>query len=190
MSVYWNRLRYVLSPQFDIYVEASRRVRGKVADVGSGTGFGAHILTRNAKRVDGYEFDTDARDFAQTCFANGHITFFPGDITNPMFLTLLPRKYNWVTMIDVIEHIQDDNAAVANVAGMLELGGAFICSTPNKLSRYRKSENHVREYSQDELKSLLKRCFKRVVICDYRLRISESEYDNPIVAVCSQGVIR
>jgi 2-polyprenyl-3-methyl-5-hydroxy-6-metoxy-1,4-benzoquinol methylase len=188
MSIYWNRLRYVLSPQFDVYEQVAEIVSGEVLDIGSGTGFGTHLLARKASYVTGHEIDEAALKFSQRAFSNGNISFSQGDITRRNVKTT--NWFDCITMIDVIEHIEDDNAAISNVTRLLKPDGKFICSTPNRLSRYRKSENHVREYSQTELKALLKRCFKRVMICDYKLRISESEYDNPIVAVCSQGVIR
>jgi len=77
--------------------------------------------------------------------------------------------------------------AVKWVQKMLTENGILICSTPNRLSRYRKSEDHVREYSPDELKELLGRVFKQVVIADYKLGETTALYENPIVAICSNA---
>ena len=60
MNVIWNRLKYVLSPQFDIYTKIAPIVHGRVADIGSGTGFGTHLLTAHADVVHGFEIDEEA----------------------------------------------------------------------------------------------------------------------------------
>ena len=177
----WNRLQYMLSPQFDIYEQLSTQVHGKVADIGCGTGFGTHILTRKAKLVDGYEVDANALYFAKRVFSNGNLQFWKMDITE---LGNANMHYDCITMVDVIEHIEDDDQAVVNIERLLKSDGVFFCSTPNKDSRYRKSENHVREYSQNELFGLMINHFKTVDILDFKLEKSASRYDNPIVVRC------
>jgi 2-polyprenyl-3-methyl-5-hydroxy-6-metoxy-1,4-benzoquinol methylase len=172
----------MLSPQFDIYENVAKVVRGYVADVGSGTGFGTHLLTRNAVEVHGYEIDDSALRFSQRVFANKKIWFHHGDITNA-----LEGQYDFVTMIDVIEHIQHDRRALNNCKALLKPSGLFMLSTPNRLSRYRKAQTHIREYSPAELKTLLKRVFSSVDIRDYKLDVPTSKYANPIVAICSKA---
>ena len=176
----WGRLRYVLSPQFDIYEQVAKVVHGDVADVGSGTGLGTHLLARNADSVIGYEIDEGAREFADRTFSNGRVSFISRDITT----MLLGIRYNFVTMIDVIEHIQDDYKALEHIKKMLFNNGTLILSTPNRLSRYRKSEYHVREYSPDQIGGLLNSLFDNVALCDFEMKPLESEYTNPILAVC------
>lgn len=176
----WNRLQYMLSPQFDIYEQVSKVVYGKVADVGCGTGFGTHLLTRNASEVMGFEVDPTAFKFAKRAFGNGSIDFSNKDIVKD----LIEGKFDFVTMIDVIEHIKEDTFAIRQCYKLLSGDGKFICSTPNRLSRYRKSEYHVREYSPNELRTLLKTVFENVDIVNYKLSPIESEYENPIIGIC------
>jgi len=176
----WGRLRYVLSPQFDIYEQVAKVVSGGVADVGSGTGLGTHLLARNADYVVGYEIDDGARSFAERTFSNGKVNFSLADVTKmPVGV-----KYNFVTMIDVIEHIKDDYIALESVKKMLFTSGKFIVSTPNRLSRYRKSEYHVREYAPPEFGGLLRSVFDTVDLMDFEMKPLESVYTNPILAVC------
>ena len=176
----WGRLRYVLSPQFDIYENVAKTVHGAVADIGSGTGLGTHLLARNAKCVVGYEVDDAARSFADRTFSNENVMFLPGDITKMP----VREKFDYITMIDVIEHIPDDYLALEQVKKMLFTDGTFILSTPNRLSRYRKSEYHAREYAPEELRTLLRSVFDNVEMMDFELKPLESEYMNPILAVC------
>ena len=176
----WGRLRYMLSPQFDIYEQVAKVVSGNVLDVGSGTGFGTHLLARTAKYVVGYEVDGTAMEFADRAFSSGNISFSQVDITNPIG----PAGYDFVIMIDVIEHIRDAKLAIKNCRNLLDASGTFICSTPNRMSRYRKSTYHVREYSPKELKDLLGSVFDMVGLVDFRMQPIESDYINPILAVC------
>ena len=176
----WNRLQYMLSPQFDIYEHVSKVVSGKVLDVGCGSGFGTHLFTRQAEMVRGIDLDESAINFAKRAFSNGSIDFSYTDIRE----NVSHETFDFITMIDVIEHIKDDLTAVKFVSRLLGVGGKFICSTPNRLSRYRKADHHVREYSPDELKQLLCQVFNSVGIVDYQLQPMESEYLNPMIAIC------
>ena len=175
--ILWNRMKYMLSPQFDIYRIVSKVVSGKVVDIGFGTGFGMHLLAQNAE-VTGYEVDKGGIDFAESVFP--YLTFKQGDIREG-----IEGKYDFVIMIDVIEHIRQDKKALENAKAMLKPGGKLILSTPNRLSRYRKSKNHIREYAPKELEGILKRIFSVVELKDYQLKQLVNEYENPIIAICS-----
>lgn len=179
MSLLWNRFKYVMSPQFDIYEQLSQVVRGSVADIGFGTGFGTHLFTVNAKEVHGFEIDEHAIQFANKIFPFKKIHFGYGDIAKG-----ISGEFDFVVMIDVIEHIKYDKRAFEGAKAMLAKGGTLILSTPNRLSRYRKSENHYREYAPKEFEGLLKRVFVSVQLKNYRLEPLVSQYENPILAVC------
>jgi 2-polyprenyl-3-methyl-5-hydroxy-6-metoxy-1,4-benzoquinol methylase len=176
----WNRLRYILSPQFDLYEQVSKIVRGDVADIGFGTGFGTHLLTVNSQRVVGYEMDECAIGFAEKVFPIPKLQFKYGDIQKG----INDDRYDFVVMIDVIEHIKHDKQALLNAKKMLNKCGTLIVSTPNRLSRYRKADTHVREYAPKEFESVLKTAFVNVVIKTYKMEPLVSQYENPMVAVC------
>jgi len=176
----WNRLRYVLSPQFDIYEQLAKIVRGRVADIGFGSGFGAHLYVTNAKEIVGYETDECAIRFARRAFNIPKMSFGYGDIQKGID----DAGFAFVTMIDVIEHLAHDKQSLLNIKKMLAPGGTFICSTPNRLSRYRKSEDHAREYAPKEFEAVLKMAFANVSIRDYKMEPLASQYENPLVAFC------
>jgi 2-polyprenyl-3-methyl-5-hydroxy-6-metoxy-1,4-benzoquinol methylase len=176
----WNRLRYVLSPQFDLYEQVAKVVRGNVADVGFGTGFGAHLLTMNAQAVTGYELDECGIRFAQKVFPIPKLRFKYGDISKGID----EGPYDFIVMIDIIEHIKHDKQALLNVKRMMAKNGSLILSTPNRLSRYRKADTHVREYAPKEFEGILKTAFVSVSLRTYTLEPLVSGYENPMVAVC------
>jgi len=180
----WNRLRYVLSPQFDLYNSVTKVVRGNVADVGFGTGFGTHLFTVNAHTVTGYEIDECGIRFAEKVFPMPKLRFKYGDIQKGIDDT----GYDFITMIDVIEHIKHDKQALLNAKKMMAKGGTLIVTTPNRLSRYRKSDNHIREYAPKELETLLKTAFVHVSMRTYTLEPLINGYENPLVAVCRNEV--
>ena len=179
MYLIWNRFKYVLSPQFDIYDVVKKVVRNKVADIGFGTGFGTHLLNVNAKEVYGFEIDENAIQFAKAVFPFKNLHYEYGDVAKG-----IPGQFNYIVMIDVIEHLKDEKVALDNVKAMMAKDGTLILSTPNRLSRYRKGESHVREYAPKELEGILKRHFVSVRICNYRLEPLASNYENPLLAVC------
>ena len=179
-NMIWNRLKYVLSPQFDVYNVLKNIVRNRVADIGFGTGFGMHLFKANAKDIYGYEIDEDAIRFAQAVFPFRDFHFGFGDIVKG----IEDGPFDFVTMIDVIEHIEKDQIALQNVKKIMATGGTFICSTPNRLSRYRKGECHFREYAPREFEALLKRVFISVSLRNHSLEPLINKYENPILAVC------
>lgn len=176
----WNRLKYVLSPQFDIYKQLSNHVSRSVLDIGSGTGFGTQLLSKNASSVVGIDTDPLAVDFAQKAFGHLHnVEFYQSDAMD------VQGKYETITMVDVIEHIHYDSVAVNCVASLLALEGVFYCTTPNSKSRYRKSECHIREYTPGQLFHLLSKGFESVELLDFHLSPLKSNFENPLVARCT-----
>jgi len=176
----WNRLKYVLSPQFDIYRKISEVVRGRVADIGFGVGFGTHLFLVNGREICGYDISEQAISFAQEVFPFSKLVFRYGNIEKDIDDT----PYDFITMIDVIEHLKDQKHALHNVKKLMAVNGTFICSTPNRLSRYRKSANHVKEFAPKEFEALLKSVFVSVSLRDYKLTPIVSQYENPLVAFC------
>ena len=181
MSILANRLKYVLSPQADIYKQMSEMVSGYVADIGCGLGFGSNMLLWKARMVCGYDVDTNCLDFARWCFPS--IKFLKHDITTGP----LPYIYDYIVLIDVIEHIEQDELVVKNVFSSLKPSGTAILSTPNRLSRYRKSENHIREYTPVELEKLLRTNFNDVKLMCYGWAPIKTGYESPIIALCRRN---
>lgn len=181
MSIILNRIKYMLSPQFDIYRTIYPQLSGRVADIGFGTGFGMHLFNQSrVKTAVGYETDPDCVKLAGDLFPCGKFKFQLGDIVKGVDDT----GFDYITMIDVIEHIKDTKRALMNVKGMLLDHGTVFISTPNRLSRYRKSDNHEREYAPNEFEQILKRVFTNVELRGHDLKPLASDYENPMIAVC------
>lgn len=180
-NIIWNRMKYLLSPQYDVYEEVSKVVRGRVADIGFGTGFGTHLFTAMATEVHGFEIDKDAINFAEKVFPIVKLSFHYGDINKGINTS---KPFDYVIMIDVIEHLKYDKRVLENAKSLMANQGTLILSTPNRLSRYRTSANHVREYAPKELESLCRKVFVNVELKNHKLEPISTKYQNPIIAVC------
>jgi len=164
-DVIWRRLRYMLSPQWDIYRSIGPHVSGMtVLDVGCGTGFGALQLSRYTPAVDGIDTDPDAIEFAQQSFP--HVKFRVEDITGKV----RGPDYQAVVMVEVLEHIKDYDLALANVARLLKPGGKLYVTARNANADLRRNDLHLREWRADEFVAALAAHFDTVELFDYSLR--------------------
>ena len=69
---------------------------------------------------------------------------------------------DFVVSFQVIEHIEDDNLYVKEIARVLKPGGKYIVTTPNIKMSITRNPWHVREYKVEELKVLLSKHFSSV----------------------------
>lgn len=125
----------------------------RILDYGCGTG-GNTSAYASLGTVIGIEPDTAALRLAQTrggahyCRTNG---------------TRLPFRqgvFDAVVASDVLEHIEDDLAAVSEIARVLRPGGAAIISVPAHqwlFSEHDAALRHFRRYSKAGLRHLLER---------------------------------
>lgn len=124
----------------------------QVLDVGVGTGgFASHISE---------DFDVIGLDTSKTaleyCEKRGLKNLYN------MTLDQFPKD-DWnikaVTMLDVVEHIEDDLAVVKEVYELLPKGGSFIAAVPAYQwlwSRHDEIHMHYRRYTGARFKKLLK----------------------------------
>lgn len=72
---------------------------------------------------------------------------------------------DFVTCLEVIEHVEKPEALVGEVRRVLKDGGVFVASTPHGGARLPLHDPyHVREYSRNELSALLGECFHDVKV--------------------------
>ena len=69
-----------------------------------------------------------------------------------------PRRYDLILMLDVLEHIEDDAGAVANLYRMLAPGGYLLLTVPalhSLWSVHDEVNHHYRRYHRQELDQLM-----------------------------------
>lgn len=208
-SIIWRRLRYMLTPQFDLYKRIGDRFAGDniqagaaILDYGCGTGFGTLQLCRSDElsgyeacdyiphRIYGVDKDQDAVEFAADVL--GHVaTFVQADAFHcggPWAdLKKQVGSLSLVTVIEVIEHMtkkyQED--LVDELSDVTDPRGTLILSTPNKRSQFRKHGGHLGMHDPASLRALLSPHFADVALEDYLGEpVPDDTTVSPLVAIC------
>lgn len=146
---------YVFQRSLLAYLEAAKFVQGKVLEVGAGMGYGIkHIAPKTDEylTIDKHELKLDPKF--------DHVQFKKMNV--PPFTGIASNYYDYVVSFQVIEHIEDDETFVSEIARVLKPGGSFIVTTPNIKMSITRNPWHVREYTVQELKVLLEKDFDHV----------------------------
>ncbi|HSN20496.1 MAG TPA: class I SAM-dependent methyltransferase, partial [Usitatibacter sp.] len=128
-----------------------------VVDVACGEGYGAALLARGAARVTGIDVSAQAVDHARRTYADRpNLEFVRASCTA---LPLAEACADLAVSFETLEHIEGQEAFLAELARVLKPGGVLILSCPNKVEYSDKrdyaNEFHVRELYREELASLV-----------------------------------
>lgn len=145
----------------------------RVLDVACGLGYGSQILSLSGARavsgVDGcphtiergrHEYPgSEHSPVEYLCSHAGQLPYDDG-------------TFEVVVSFETIEHLEDDSNFTKEICRVLQPGGVFICSSPNRTLLNPGSsrddapfnEHHVREYSKTEFVSLLRENFNIIAV--------------------------
>jgi SAM-dependent methyltransferase len=138
-----------------------------VLDVACGAGFGLQMLRDAGARAIGVDYAADAlsdvrrrQPAARLCRGNG------------MCLPLQDASIDMVVSFETIEHVPDAVALVVEIRRVLKPGGRLVLSTPNRAfgppARHTDNPFHIREFTADELRDLLRASFEQVQLYGQR----------------------
>jgi SAM-dependent methyltransferase len=148
---------YVFQRSVLAYVEAAKLVQGKVLEVGYGEGYGVKHLAGKAESylgIDKYPSPAHEKEFPSNVKVQ---------IMNvPPLTGIADNSLDFVVSFQVIEHIDNDELYVKEIARVLKPGGKYIVTTPNIKMSITRNPWHVREYTISELKTLLGKHFTSV----------------------------
>ena len=130
------------------YVEAAKRVGGRVLEIGTGTGYGIDIIAPNVEH-----FVTMDKTRSEELGAMPANVEFKEGVVPP--LPFADESFDYVVSFQVIEHIRRDKEFVREVRRVLKKGGKFIVSTPNRPMSLTRNPWHVREYTAEQFSALL-----------------------------------
>lgn len=130
------------------YVEAAKRVGGRVLEIGTGTGYGIDIIAPNVEH-----FVTMDKTHSEELGAIPANVEFKEGVVPP--IPFADESFDYVVSFQVIEHIKRDKEFVREVHRVLKKGGKFIVSTPNKHMSLTRNPWHVREYTAEQFGELL-----------------------------------
>jgi SAM-dependent methyltransferase len=122
-----------------------------ILEIGCGTGHNLAMLS-GFGHVDGLELDEEARSLSEKRLGR-KIMSSP----LPELAEVPDRHYHLIGAFDVIEHIEDDHAALASIARKLRTGAKFILTVPAHQwmwSAHDVVNHHKRRYSKRALKAL------------------------------------
>jgi SAM-dependent methyltransferase len=147
---------YVLQRSIFAYLEAAKLVKAKVLEIGTGSGYGVKYMSPIVEQfvtVDKFICDVDFKQYPNVVFKQQ---------TVPPFTGIADNTFDFVVTFQVIEHIQNDDLYVKEIARVLKPGGKLIVTTPNKPMSLSRNPWHIREYKPKQLVDLLKKYFKDV----------------------------
>lgn len=148
---WWYRARReILAALIEREIQLPESAR--ILEIGCGTGHNFGMFGRFG-RVDGIEIDGAARAIASSRL--GHAV---GDAPLPDLLGVPERHYDLVALLDVLEHIADDRAALASIARKLKPGGRILITVPAfpwMWSAHDVVNHHHRRYTRKALKTAI-----------------------------------
>jgi len=128
--------------------------RGRVLDLGCGSGYGTALLAGPETQVVG--IDRVLPDLANR---RGGSSFVLGDLHA---IPLAPERFDLVVSFQVIEHLEDPTFYVDAIAELLCPSGLALVTTPNIRTSDGVNPYHVHEYTADELAACLGKRFEQV----------------------------
>jgi len=101
--------------------------RGRLLDIGSGTGHFLHLMKQAGWEIKGIEINEKARKFA--------VSSLGLDVISPDKISfLLSRSYECITLWHVLEHFEDPFRYLSEISRLLADGGICIIALPNSNS--------------------------------------------------------
>lgn len=138
-----------------IFAQIAPHLGDKVLEIGCGIGnFTVHLANHCCHLT---VIDLDGDYVAQTrarLHQADHVTFYVGDATQQQWRD----RFDTIILLDVLEHIEQDQAFLNQLAGLLKSGGRLILKVPagqrlyNRLDR---SVGHYRRYNKTNLSRTL-----------------------------------
>jgi SAM-dependent methyltransferase len=124
----------------------------RILEIGCGTGHNLAMLGEFGK-VEGLEVDDAAREIAEKRLGKP-----VASAPLPALKGIKKGSYDLIAALDVIEHIDDDHAALAAIAGRLKPGGKLLVTVPAHQwmwSAHDTANHHKRRYSKKSLRALI-----------------------------------
>ena len=147
---WWYRARRKIIADL-IRREAHLPPNAEILEIGCGTGHNLAMLS-GFGHVEGLELDDEARAISERRLGRSIMSS-----PLPELAGVPDRHYDLIGAFDVIEHIDDDRAALGSIATKLKPGACFIMTVPAHQwmwSAHDRVNHHKRRYSTSQLKAL------------------------------------
>lgn len=151
-----------------LYEKLRPSVHGNVLEIGSGIGNLSRLIVRDARRAVLTEYEPAYLEALRHSFAGQEkVRVVPWNVTEPppTALTADGARFDAIVAVNVIEHLQDDLAAVRALAALLRPGGrllVYVPACPWAFGSLDVALGHHRRYTSDTLRGLLRQAGLRV----------------------------
>lgn len=176
--------------QKELYEAIAPYCLGKVVyDVGCGLGIGTNILSHKARFVWGLDLEPTHISFARQMYGHENLRFDEYNLLSSTPREIVPAHI--VTCIEVIEHIEDTDAALAGIKRFMNDNTVLIISSPNRNSPTLQDDTprnplHVFEWTAAEFYDTMIKNFKSVTLYKHDLeeKVDLDTEHTPLVAQC------
>lgn len=144
------------------YRWAANFCRGKrVLDAGCGIGYGAELLARaGAAEVTAVDIAEEIVEVAGST-ASAEVTFGVEDVRS---LSYARGSFDVVVCFEVIEHVDEQDVVLDELARVLTADGLLLISSPNRDRYVPGNPHHRHEYLPEELNAALEQRFPAVTL--------------------------
>jgi glycosyltransferase involved in cell wall biosynthesis/predicted RNA methylase len=156
------------TPRFNQWMAETIRpfVGSEVLELGAGIGNLTRQLSPRRRRYVATDIDTEHLARLRARFQNRpNLQIARVDLGNPEDFTPFARQMDTVICLNVVEHMADDQLALANIASTLREGGRAIVLVPQGQSIYGTLDvvlGHHRRYSEQDLSNVMEQAGLRV----------------------------
>lgn len=148
---------YVYARYHQVLNQVPRKKGIKILDIGCGDGVLLYLVSQKAKaKLHGVDLDADSLKFAK----NQVKAKFKKSTAEK--LPFKSNQFDLVIATEIIEHLKNPDKMLKEIQRVLKPKAKVIVTTPVKIFKTPEDPLHVKEFTQKELKSILKKYFKRL----------------------------
>jgi len=157
----------VVYEHYHRYLWARPLVAGRrVLDLGSGEGFGSALLADAAGAVTGIDIDPRAVEHSRLNYVARNLEYRVGSAEQ--LADVADDSFDAVVAFEMVEHVSDQEAVLAEAERVLAPDGLLIVSTPERRT-YSDATGyvnpfHTRELTREEFTTLLQRRFSALAL--------------------------
>jgi SAM-dependent methyltransferase len=133
-------------------------VSRSILEIGCGDGALLARLAREGTTVVGVDLEEMAIELAARMFTERGLR---GEFFTDL-KAVEGRRFDTVVLAEVLEHLDNAEAMLARVVGLLSAQGRLVLTTPIRLLERSLDVHHVHEFWPDELRALVGRYFESV----------------------------